>query len=777
MALPKKVAIIGAGPSGLVAAKTLLHNFPKGSFSPTIFEKSPEIGGLWPIDPSEVTPGRRRRDGFVDPSMRTNLSRFTVGFSDLAWESVIDGPNIPMFPEAWQVGRYLRTYVERYIPREVLRLGQRVVRSVRETRMGSRPSWTIQWVLERTGESSTDQKVESESFDYLIVASGYFSKPYTPDIPGLAGFAEHTAHSSAVHTKEDICSMLEKCGANEGGSGKLVVIGGSMSGVETASALALYLSSMSAASSRFRGYEVYHICTRPFWTIPTYLPRAVPQDDTGEKSVQFLPLDLVLYDLARRPPGPVQYNFGPVSQQQTIKVNEYFLSLLGSQYADHAHVGGDPHDGTSDAHPSWIAIGDDYAGYVRSDSLHPTIGRVCSVKCPQPGLASIDIKRSDGKIISLEDVIAIFTATGFTPFASLSFLPKDVLSKLEYSAEDSFFPLILDGRGTSRAEILDIGFVGFYRGPYWGVMEMQARRVAESWYRADFEGICFSAEELKIRAQERQSMRGYRDAGSSSRGQFPMGDYVGLMESFARDLDITRVTLSKAEERSGPIIPARYMAEGQKKPLILTESHITMASLRSTLTPGRDTSSIGLAKAIFRALHGTWSFSRVSSRHKDEVMGTARFSARYPAYPEYEKAYTCNEVTKVDGALRPSDSLIYQLGRSSTDGGKVQISVLDMDPGTDLEKAPQPSYEIKFMGSPRLELGESGHEEYVVRATGQRSPEYDLGGPRYSYEYVFRLEGVAISSWECRREYLKIWNVGGEDSDGKVDWRRTVYRR
>ncbi|OGM44335.1 putative dimethylaniline monooxygenase [Aspergillus bombycis] len=751
MSRPKKVAIIGAGPSGLVAAKTTLHNYPKGTFSPTIFEKSHEIGGLWPIDPHDTTnetttPRRRPRDGFVDPSMPTNQSRFTVTFSDLAWESVIDGPDIPMFPQAWQAGKYLQTYAERYIPKETLRLGHKVVRSTRETSGSSRPSWTIQWILERDNEikeSSTDQGVQSETFDYLIVASGYFSMPYTPDLPGLPSFAEKVFHSSAIHTEEDIRLMLENIGAT---------------------------------ASHYCGYEVHHICTRPFWTIPYYLPYAAPQDDTQAKSVQFLPLDLVLHDLARRPPGPVQYNFGPVSSQQETKVNEYFFSLLGGQHAGYGNVGVDSRDGTNITQPSLIAISDDYAEYVQSGSVRPTIGRVCAVNCTQSGQANVDIKGPGGEMTTLENVTAIITATGFTPFASLSFLPEDVLSKLEYSAEDSYFPLILDEKGTSNAEVPDMGFVGLYRGPYWGVMEMQARRVAESWYRADSgQGIQFSTEELENKAQERQSMRDYKSTDPDSRGQFPMGDYVGLMETLARDMGIPRTPLPEAGERLGPVLPTRYMAEGQTKPSMLAESQFALASLRDTLAYDSDTSRTGLTRAIFRALHGTWNYSRVSSRYNSEEIGTARFSPIYPTYPKYEREYAYDEAKRVDGTLRPSVRSIYRLGKTGTNSGKVQIFILNSNADVELEEAPQPSHELRLVGSPRLEYGASGREEYVVRAKGDIR--WETGHPDYSYEYVFHVEGVAISSWECNAEYRTTRTDSYGDSGGAVEWRRTVYRR
>lgn len=73
--------------------------------------------------------------------MRTNLSRFTVGFSDLAWESVLgDKEVVPMFPRAWQVGLYLERYADRYVPSEVVRLGCEVLRTVR-----GEGGWWVEW--------------------------------------------------------------------------------------------------------------------------------------------------------------------------------------------------------------------------------------------------------------------------------------------------------------------------------------------------------------------------------------------------------------------------------------------------------------------------------------------------------------------------------------------------------------------------------------------------------------------------------------------------------
>src|SRR5687768_10149861 len=99
MALPRNysVLIVGAGPAGLVAAKT----FKQAGYAVTVYEAAERVGGMWRGECGG--PGDK-----CSPDMRTNLSRFTVAFSDLSWTSVNQDPpqssviSPPMFPRAWQ---------------------------------------------------------------------------------------------------------------------------------------------------------------------------------------------------------------------------------------------------------------------------------------------------------------------------------------------------------------------------------------------------------------------------------------------------------------------------------------------------------------------------------------------------------------------------------------------------------------------------------------------------------------------------------------------------
>ncbi|PYI08596.1 hypothetical protein BO78DRAFT_364355 [Aspergillus sclerotiicarbonarius CBS 121057] len=778
MVQPKKVAIIGAGPSGLVTAKTLLHSFPEGTFIPSVFEKNHRIGGLWPVG---VHHGEQPQ---INPWIRTNLSRFTVAFSDLAWESVMGDEELSMFPQARQVGSYLEKYANLYIPKGVLRLGKEVVRTIRETD-GLRARWTVQWTsrsIDGNGMVCEGSEIESEQFDYLVVTSGYFAKAHFPDIPGLASVADKVVHSSEVQTTDGVRRLLQRTGSS---GGKLVVIGGSMSGVEAASTVALHLSTMDfqpPVVQSGRNYEVHHICSRPFWTVPTYLPYKGFQDPTDTQNTQFLPLDLVFYDLARRPPGPVEYNLTPLSTQQIRKSNTYFHSLLGEEYAKIGSFGIYSNE-NEDPQPPWIAIGDDYAEHVRSGFIKVTMGRVSSIDSP----STLTVTLPNGEQQTISDITAIITATGYTPFSSLSFLPSSILTTLEYSTKDPFLPLILDGKGTSHAEIPDLGFVGFYRGPYWGAMEMQARSLASTWAKdPSFTGPYFTNEELLQRSNERDFLRSIRsNKPGLHRNQFPMGDYIGLMESLARELNIPRAPISTDNPNSNPspVIPSRYIPspfltqdpEDRLSTLVERQSTSTIKTLQNTIIPGPNNYNLGMGNTIFRALHGSWKYTRTtttassssssfpsprSNNPQPQATGHATFHPRRTSSLGYEKEYVYEEIPH---GFQSGTRSIYRLveGTWSKKNGQILIWNVDIDP----YHAGAFSHGV-IVG---LAREEEAVGRYVVRAVAggipvNREQECD---PRY--EYVFYLDGVSIVEWVCTlRE-----RVGG----GGELVTRTVYVR
>ncbi|KAL5049791.1 hypothetical protein BDW71DRAFT_154313 [Aspergillus fruticulosus] len=742
MAKSKRVAIIGAGPSGLVTAKTLLQNFPPGTFSPVIFEEKTRIGGLWAVDypstsrvpwptphlPRELTlHGREHVRGreFVDPWMRTNLSRFSVAFSDLAWETAI-GDDVPVFPCAWEVRKYLEKYAETYIPKECLRLGKTVVSLARRgngTRVKEWAGWEVSWVngCEREADPLHHleaPKIQKEEFDFLVVASGHFGTPNIPLIPGLEAIPR-TVHSSELQSPEDINRLLEESPKG----GKLVVVGGSMSGVEAATSLALHLSSLNfspGSPTQKHNYEVWHVGTGPFWVLPAYLPHKYAED-TEEKTMPFVPLDLSLYDIARRQFSMTGVAFGPASQDQVRKRNQLFRDMLGEEYSKAGSVHLADNQGEESQRPPWVGIADHYAEFVRFGAIRAVAGRVSSV-------------------------------TRFKPSRSLSFLPDDVLSTLEYSRDDHFLPLILDSMSSAHSEIPDLGFVGFYRGAFWGPAELQAQSLAQTWAAVDLEsGIptSLSEEEQRSKETERQRVRDFRNFRPTSlRGQFPLGDYVGLMESFARQLRRQRLPLGISSDTNiqpaGPVVPARYAPVDRETTLkyqALKEVEITMKALNSILLtePGR--ASVGTTAAVFRALHGQWVFEKIVFRAGGEEFkscGRTTFYPRYPSSPEYEAEYFCKEDTDDDSAVKTTSS-VYRHRNTSRFPGQAGISVWFVDEGSCPNSAIELAWELRV--EPVGKVMHSG--EILIKAAASRESDLE----RHTYEFYF--DRVAIKNW-CR---------------------------
>jgi thioredoxin reductase len=160
------VAVIGAGPGGLVAARWLLS---KG-FEPTIFEQGPMLGGQWT--------GLNGRSG-VWPTMHTNTSRVMTAFSDLEDEGDL------VYPSNRDILDYLHRYAVAFSLTSRIRFGTRVELLRRDD-----AGWLV-------GHAGID-----ESFDRVVVASGRFHAPAIPPVPGLDTFAGSEGAISTYHFKE-----------------------------------------------------------------------------------------------------------------------------------------------------------------------------------------------------------------------------------------------------------------------------------------------------------------------------------------------------------------------------------------------------------------------------------------------------------------------------------------------------------------------------------------------------------------------------------------------
>lgn len=223
----------------------------------TVFEALDRIGGLWPVSEND--------NGIVNPEMCTNQSRHTVSFSGLAWPETS-----PVFPKAWQVGQYLERYVEKY-PGYEIRKNTRVIKADFENE-----KWSVQT---REGSKEISERVDqTHEFDHLIIGTGFFGKAKVPDI--LKGFAAPVVHSSEVRNIKDLL-------AKNGSPGrKIVVVGGQMSGVEIAAAIAFQLSSAEhspedSSIPDVSEYTITHVVQTPIWVMPLFFPKDPVIDVVG----------------------------------------------------------------------------------------------------------------------------------------------------------------------------------------------------------------------------------------------------------------------------------------------------------------------------------------------------------------------------------------------------------------------------------------------------------------------------------------------------------------
>ncbi len=188
--LGARVAIVGAGPGGLAAAKYAIE----AGFDVTVFEASADLGGQWhtTADHSGVWPG-----------MHTNTSRAMTAFSDFPAPA-----DHPLHPAAEQVHAYLRAYARKFGVTDRIRF-RSPVESVRA-------GW----------------EVDGEPFDRVVIASGRFRKPSVPG--ALRGFTGEVLHA------------FDYPGADPFRDRQTLVYGNGISGLEIASDLAASAPVVSA---------------------------------------------------------------------------------------------------------------------------------------------------------------------------------------------------------------------------------------------------------------------------------------------------------------------------------------------------------------------------------------------------------------------------------------------------------------------------------------------------------------------------------------------------
>lgn len=160
-------ALIGAGPSGLAMAKTLLEQgIPFQGF-----ELNSDVGGLWDIDGPRST--------MYETAHLISSKRMTE-FTDFPMEE-----GVAEYPSHRELKRYFSAFADRFDLRRHFRFNAEVLKA--EPLGASGEGWTVTW---RDADGETHQ----ETFAGLIIANGTLSEPNMPRFEGE--FSGELIHSS-----------------------------------------------------------------------------------------------------------------------------------------------------------------------------------------------------------------------------------------------------------------------------------------------------------------------------------------------------------------------------------------------------------------------------------------------------------------------------------------------------------------------------------------------------------------------------------------------------
>ncbi|HUS24305.1 MAG TPA: NAD(P)-binding domain-containing protein [Candidatus Binatia bacterium] len=231
-----RVCVIGAGPSGIAAAKECLqHGLGEGL---VVFEKSDQVGGNWVF---RDTPGHSS----VYETTHIISSKYYSEYEDFALP-----PGTPDYPHHTHLRQYFQDYARHFAVLPKIRFRTEVLQATRAA--------DGRWQVRSRGPDGE----RSETFDVLMVANGHHWDPRLPEYPGA--FSGKFLHSHEFKKAEPFRGQ------------RVLVIGGGNSAADVAVECSR-VAKRTCISMR-RGH----------WFMPKYM-FGWPGDVIYEKSAWWMP--------------------------------------------------------------------------------------------------------------------------------------------------------------------------------------------------------------------------------------------------------------------------------------------------------------------------------------------------------------------------------------------------------------------------------------------------------------------------------------------------------
>ncbi|KAM3308563.1 flavin-containing monooxygenase FMO GS-OX-like 3 isoform X1 [Capsicum chacoense] len=246
---PKNVAVIGAGPAGLVAARELQRE----GHNVVVFERENQVGGTWiynpatDSDPMGVDPSRKIVHSSLYSPLRINLPREIMGFRDYPFVATKKPDRDPRrFPGHKEVLDYLNDFAVEFGLIELVRFGN----EVGYVELLEDGKWKVS---SRKRENDDVVFVNEEEYDAVVICNGCHTQPrIANDIPVIEVWPGKQIHSHNYRIPEPFRDQV------------IVVIGSAVSAIDISReiakvAKAVHISSRSALSGstpkKQNGYE------------------------------------------------------------------------------------------------------------------------------------------------------------------------------------------------------------------------------------------------------------------------------------------------------------------------------------------------------------------------------------------------------------------------------------------------------------------------------------------------------------------------------------------
>ncbi|KAG8528430.1 uncharacterized protein KY384_007348 [Bacidia gigantensis] len=286
----KDVAIIGAGPSGLVAAKFLLAE--KAFSNVVIYEQRDTVGGTWNYAPlasqshkmsngdssqhvsttakAVVTANLPKYNTPMYEGLETNVPHMLMGYCDTPFPE-----NTKLFPDRECVMQYLEDYASELST--IIKFKNEVL-AVKPTCKSGSEGWDL------TTRASDNGNEATQHFDAVVIANGHGSSPSLPPVQGLDEWAQRLP--------ESICHSISFRNTKPFKNKRVLLVGGGPSAADISHQLTQVCAlPLLASRPKKSPYHLDEPNERAYLELATLIPEeraAVFKDGSIERDIDII---------------------------------------------------------------------------------------------------------------------------------------------------------------------------------------------------------------------------------------------------------------------------------------------------------------------------------------------------------------------------------------------------------------------------------------------------------------------------------------------------------